>query len=334
LFIYTVPKKFGSNIEKMSFYFDGKTVSAEDNDGVRGYSLQTNENLEDGEDEYFGYDRNNNNVSDEFVDEEGENDKAPVMSSEFYDQVETFLRREPPKIGDSMKDGKSNKKKKKDGIADSDYPAQEFTQIPTLPPVNLPKRQAESINEAKPYRKKASDASSKKHKYIDSQLLKEAFAYTDDLLRNAVLEEAAAYQLENNDHHGRGMKKPAGAASQKERKTHSAPAAEAAGDREYLFYGAPTGKGKNAPVNIVRSLKSKKKQGGGGGSGGGRPVHADDFFVKKEDEVDLKRNPLNFEELVANFQQGITLERLRQELAESNKSLKQSNSAIRNIMRK
>lgn len=262
----------------MSFYFHGETVSAEGKDEVRGFSLNTNDNFRDGEDEYFDYDANNN-ISEEYVDENGEDDKAPVMSLDYYDQVENFLSREPPRIGDSAsgKDDKSKKKKKKkEGVADSEYLVQDFTQVPTLPPVNISRRQAQPINEAKPTRKKSSDGNSKKHKFIDSQLLKEAFAYTDGLLRNSVLEEAVEYKLEANNDHDRSIRKDEGV-TQKERKTHSAPAADIE-DRDYLFYGAPTGKGKNAPVNVVRSLKLKKKQGGG--SNGGRPVHADNFFVK------------------------------------------------------
>lgn len=312
-----------STVGDMSFYFGGKQLAAEDEDGVRGYSLETNKNI-DGEDEYFGYDHGEHSggLDEELVDEGGENDKVPVMSNEFYEQVESFLRKEPPKIGDAI-GGKTKKKKKKGTSQEDEISEKEFSQIPTLPPVNPIRRQIETVPAEAKVSKRKSSGESKKQKSIDPQLLREAFAYTDNLLRNAVLEEAAE-QLDD-DSNDRSRRQGA----QKDRKTHSAPAADN-GDRDYLFYGAPAGKGRNAPVNIVRSLKSKKKQQ----QSGGRPVHSETFSVKKEEEQDLKRNPLNFEELVANFQSGATLDRLRKELEDSQNSLKQSKSAIRNLMRK
>lgn len=327
----------------MSIYF-GKQVKAEEEDGVRGYSLETND-IGDEDDDYFGYEQGGYGQNgatfggEELLDENGENDKAPVMPSDYYDQVENFLRKEPPKIGDTMvtKDSKQKKKKKR-----QDEDEKPYSQIPTLPPVNLPRRQLEAAAaEPKPAKRKSSGGESKKPKAIDPQLLREAFSYTDQLLRNAVLEEANEHQLED-DYQDRSSNKKHAAVQQRERKTHSAPqqAADAGADRDYLFYGAPAAKGRTGAVNVVRNLKSKKKQQNSGAGGpygggvGGRPVHSDEFFVKKEDEVDLKRNPLNFDELVSNFQNGVTLERLRKELEDSKNSLKQSKSAIRNLMQK
>lgn len=312
----------------MSFYFGGKQLAAEDEDGVRGYSLETNENMGE-EDEYFGYDldEQTGGLDEELVDDGGENDKVPVMSNEFYEQVENFLRKEPPKIGEAIGSKTKKQKKKKGSSPEDEFNEKAMSQIPTLPPVNPIRRQVESVPAESKVAKRKSSGESKKQKAIDPQLLRDAFAYTDNLLRNAVLEEAAE-QLDD-DTNDRSRRHGA----QKDRKTHSAPAADT-GDRDYLFYGAPAGKGRNAPVNIVRSLKSKKKQQQQQHHSGGRPVHSENFSVKKEEEQDLKRNPLNFEELVANFQSGTTLERLRKELEDSQNSLKQSKSAIRNLMRK
>jgi hypothetical protein len=311
----------------MSFYFGGKQLAAEDEDGVRGYSLETNDNM-GGEDEYFGYehDEQSGGLDEELVDDGGENDKVPVMPNEFYEQVESFLRKEPPKIGEAI-GGKTKKKKKKGGAEEDEIYEKTLSQIPTLPPVNPIRRQVESVPAEAKISKRKSSGESKKQKSIDPQLLRDAFAYTDNLLRNAVLEEAAEQLDDNTNDRSRRQ------GSQKDRKTHSAPAADN-GDRDYLFYGAPAGKGRNAPVNIVRSLKSKKKQQQQQHPSGGRPVHSETFSVKKEEEQDLKRNPLNFEELVANFQSGTTLDRLRKELEDSQNSLKQSKSAIRSLMRK
>lgn len=311
----------------MSFYFGGKQLAAEDEDGVRGYSLETNDNM-GGEDEYFGYehDEQSGGLDEELVDDGGENDKVPVMPNEFYEQVESFLRKEPPKIGEAI-GGKTKKKKKKGGAEEDEIYEKTLSQIPTLPPVNPIRRQVESVPAEAKISKRKSSGESKKQKSIDPQLLRDAFAYTDNLLRNAVLEEAAEQLDDNTNDRSRRQ------GAQKDRKTHSAPAADN-GDRDYLFYGAPAGKGRNAPVNIVRSLKSKKKQQQQQHPSGGRPVHSENFSVKKEEEQDLKRNPLNFEELVANFQSGTTLDRLRKELEDSQNSLKQSKSAIRSLMRK
>lgn len=316
-----------SPVGDMSFYFGGKQLAAEDEDGVRGYSLETNDNM-GGEDEYFGYehDEQSGGLDEELVDDGGENDKVPVMPNEFYEQVESFLRKEPPKIGEAI-GGKTKKKKKKGGAEEDEIYEKTLSQIPTLPPVNPIRRQVESVPAEAKISKRKSSGESKKQKSIDPQLLRDAFAYTDNLLRNAVLEEAAEQLDDNTNDRSRRQ------GTQKDRKTHSAPAADN-GDRDYLFYGAPAGKGRNAPVNIVRSLKSKKKQQQQQHPSGGRPVHSETFSVKKEEEQDLKRNPLNFEELVANFQSGTTLDRLRKELEDSQNSLKQSKSAIRSLMRK
>mgnify|MGYP003353875718 CR=1 FL=1 len=70
--------------------------------------------------------------------------------------------------------------------------------------------------------------------------------------------------------------------------------------------------------------------GGGGGNGSGSK--RGDFNVGGDSlETDSRRNPLNFDELVANFQNGTTLEKLRKELADSRSSLAQSETVIREL---
>jgi hypothetical protein len=79
-------------------------------------------------------------------------------------------------------------------------------------------------------------------------------------------------------------------------------------------------------INAVRNLKKQQ----------GPPPQCQsqkrgDFSVVENSEADMRRNPLNFDDLVSNFQNGTTLERLKRELAESQRSLSQSETVIRDL---
>jgi len=195
---------------------------------------------------------------------------------------------------------------------------------------------------------------------IDSNLLKEAFAYTDQLLKEAVIEEVETSYLLPGNH------QILQSSSSDKKKLVSV-------DDAYLAnlaaaYGHGTGNGianpalpRSAPndgnsnsntslkkqkkssgnINAIRQLKSNRDKqktattgatNAAGGIASGVNMNTNNFVTANDSmNVDYKRNVVNFDELVANFQQGTTLERLKAELAASQQSLQQSESSIREL---
>lgn len=70
---------------------------------------------------------------------------------------------------------------------------------------------------------------------------------------------------------------------------------------------------------------SGKLQASDGGGGGGV------FNTAMVGEQDLRKNPVDFDELVANFTTGATLQRLRKELEQSKASMADSQKHLRNL---
>ncbi|RYY68463.1 hypothetical protein EON63_24790, partial [archaeon] len=91
-------------------------------DLVRGYGLETNTFNE----EYFGENCENDQVSSDYMDygslvgedDEGGLDKPPEMPQDFYDEVDMFLKKEPPRIhiDDTGVNKKKSKSKKAKGL--------------------------------------------------------------------------------------------------------------------------------------------------------------------------------------------------------------------------
>jgi hypothetical protein len=135
------------------------------------------------------------------------------------------------------------------------------------------------------------------------------------------LQQQHALQQEDINH-GHGKKgHPRSAPADLEHEMRSA--AAGGGAAVYAASSGNNAQGKkksNGGINAVRNLKKQGSNKRGDFNIGGDSL-----------ESDSRRNPLNFDELVANFQNGTTLEKLRRELADSRNSLAQSESVIRDL---
>lgn len=332
-------------------------LSNENNDYVRGFTLDTNPQTGmygDYPDEAFGYQdyQGEDEDDEEYNIERESNDKAPEMPSEFYDQVENFLKRPPPSIG-NIDGGKKSKKgsqeikgsksakelmfppiHKKSPIQEDIKDIKELDDIISNTKESKKKKKIRNIpNESKLYvanplmNQNGSDKPT-----INSQLLKEAFAYTDQLLRDAVLEEQyekeklskqssykEVYQEDINNNHMDAYRKL---------QSKSAPT------DHHLSQGNSGGSSKRNqnPVNMVRSLKSKSNKASKGSNSSTKQTNDREFSIKQDAEQDSKRNPVNFDELITNFQNGLNIDKLRKELDQSRKALAQSEDFIRQQM--
>lgn len=55
------------------------------------------------------------------------------------------------------------------------------------------------------------------------------------------------------------------------------------------------------------------------------------FNVSNDLDSDNRRNPINFDELISNFQGGVTLQKLRKELEQSKQSMKNSENFMKQL---
>lgn len=244
-------------------------------------------------------------------------DNVPSMPEEFYQNVEHFLARGPPKI--------KGEKKKKKGIDEEPKPSRQGTTLPMLPnptksKADLPPRPIQPVVASKVYAK----SEKSKLKEIDPNLLMQAFAYTEQLAREAIVDE---------DEDGTGGK--TGSAPQRSRPSnqrdlplhpHTAPVdlgrEESAPRRQ-----APKGSGKSGGAGVVKRLRSKTQAHTDSG-----PPPAG-FTVSAIAEEDLKKNTVDFDALVANFEQGITLQKLQDELKSSKLSMQRSEDFMKQLAR-
>jgi hypothetical protein len=319
------------------------------------------ENEEDG-----GYYEGAGDGEDYEDEEEAEkNIKAPEMPNEFYQEIDMFLKKPPPKfkMDDPNANSAKKKKKKKDSPPDYNPPTSNYLppihqtsydlyqneyNVDQLPPpaamdyedypqdLGKPPRKGKkkANNPDQVYQNPVNPHKGAKPKMIDSQLLREAFAYTDQLLREAVVEEANSMahdqEAQQQQQQERGK-----------RQAKSAPAemmSHKVKNLEDAYQHGTTGgggggkkKGTNHRVGMIRNLKQQQQA-----EGAAKNIHSSAFSVvtnvqENESAHDSRRNPLNYEDLVYNFQHGVNLEKLRKELADSRQSLAQSEHVIREL---
>lgn len=349
--------------------------TTEENDMIRGYGLNSANYYDqnqpgfpvreylDGEEEFDEEDYEGGDVED--ADEMLMDDKPPEMPQQFYEEVDSFLKKPPPSFRDVGSNPAAKPKKSKGkvettpsgpngpvkksgpkgglqkqgvGIADAmnemlppiapqvsskgGYSNNSYPPNHTLDDAQIGEEVAEKKKRKKVGSKLPQRGQTKNE--LDHSLLHEAFAYTDKLLRDAVMEEQFQQALQEDTSVKKGH--PRSAPADLEHEARGA----AAGIAAYAASSGNNSQGKkksNGGINAVRNLKKQ-----GGGSGGGGNSKRGDFNVGGDNnESDMRRNPLNFDELVSNFQNGTTLEKLRRELTESRNSLAQSESVIREL---
>lgn len=304
----------------------------DEDDFCRGYGAETN----DGVDENFGY----------FEEEDEDNrdiDKAPEMPQHFYKEVENFLTRAPPKLDSSTKKIKGLCGKTPGSsapILPDIYARQAFAPSdgPPKPPQAQSKVREKLMNSTSKQKKQSSD--------LDHNLLREAFAYTDRLLKEAIIEEASmqggGYQEENPQ----PQRQPSIVKSQS-KKANSTAQSRAQPSRTApveSIYMAPhndgyqarkkadsAGSSRAGPKGAVKKLRAKIPSESAVAYGGNEAAEAGFNIGNEADAGSNRRNPINFDELISNFQGGITLQKLRQELEQSKQSMKNSENFMKQL---
>mmetsp|Transcript_3161 Transcript_3161/g.6574 ORF Transcript_3161/g.6574 Transcript_3161/m.6574 type:complete len:333 (-) Transcript_3161:32-1030(-) len=314
--------------------FDVNEEFHDNDDFCRGYGAQTNEDFDDPDDEEMLM---------PVFNESEENDTAPEMPQNFYKEVENFLMRAPPSI---KVPGKVKSSKKQGGVVLPDIntrvagPAQ-----PPQPPQVTSKVRSKLLSNAnKPV----------PHRNFDHNLLREAFAYTDMLLKEALIEEASQAgsgngtdtNMEYQQPQGKG-KKMGGVGGGAQPKSTMSRSRTAPVESIYMAphsnatahpSSAPARKKNNpgAPYQtsgsskgVVKKLRSKVPSEASSTSG---RAESGDFHISNDKDADTgKRNPVNFDELISNFQGGVMLNKLRKELEESQQSMKKSENFMRQL---
>jgi hypothetical protein len=346
------------------------------------------------------------------------NIKAPEMPTEYYQQIDHFLKKPPPKFQiDDPKDPKNKKKKKPTDNNNSrthQQQQQQQQEAPYFPPIHqtsydlyqqeykgmvggggpprIPdeeeqEQQSEEDEEEEdeyyqqqqqqqygkpprqqqqqqPLKKKKNNPDqvyqnpinphkSSKPRSIDPHLLKEAFAYTDQLLREAVIEEANSMINDPEAKHPgphqnnkKGNKQPKSAPSDMMDNASRAREMEEAyhqnhqEERKGASHGGGSKKKSSSnKMGIVRNLKQQQSQQQSLQSNrdisSQKNLHSSGFSVNtnmgETEGRDYKSNPVNYEDLVYNFQHGVNLDKLRRELTESKSSLATSEQLIRDL---
>jgi hypothetical protein len=347
------------------------------------------------------------------------NIKAPEMPNEFYQEIDHFLKKPPPKF--QIDDPKNKKKKKTTETNNSRTQQQQQPQLqhedPYFPPIHQtsydlyqqeykgmggppripdeeeqeqqseedeeedeyyqqqqqqqyyqqptggkpPKQQQQQQqvkkkknNPDQVYQNPINPHKSSKPRSIDPHLLKEAFAYTDQLLREAVIEEANSMindpEANNPGPHQnkKGNKQPKSAPSDMNNASRAREMEEAYQNHQEERKGASHGGGSGGgggskkksssnKMGIVRNLKQQQSQQQlqSNRDNSQKNLHSSGFSVNtsmgETEGRDYKSNPVNYEDLVYNFQHGVNLDKLRRELSESKSSLASSEQLIRDL---
>lgn len=294
-------------------------------------------------------------------------DNAPIMPDAFYNKVENFLKMPAPKLNSydnrkkkkkSISSGNSNgnsygssgnNNNSNSAIGNIDQFVSNVNSYhnksePILPRIISKKEEMESlpprisskgnstkktvntakINSNNVVTKAKRDATIEKN----NVLLKEAFEYTDRLLREAIIEES---QKDNVNHTSNSKQSKSAPTSQQIKQAQSVYSNTA--NHHGSHHSSSTG-------GLVKKLRAKTQSSGYGDSSNrktsngqksnkqivkqAQPINNGDFDLSKDAEQSTKKNALDFDGLVNNFTTGATLEKLRRELAQSQKSMKKS----------
>ena len=228
-------------------------------------------------------------------------EEIPIMPPDFYAGVDLFLRKSPPRL----------KGKKRMDVEAS---------------AALGKRDQKSSRSVAAAPRRSVPVPVLRGT-LDTSLLHEAFAYTDKILREAVHEEAQAERQarsgnnsgnNNNSHHQLPERRGGSAGSA------LVPAAAARNPYSDNPRSAP-GKGSSAAkdrtgAGLVKRLRQQTQPNSASSSG---------FDVSRLDDEAARKS--EFDNLVLNFQQGLTLKKLQAELAASQQAMRRSEGMVREI---
>lgn len=350
----------------------------DDNDFCRGYGAA---DIDKSIENYYENDSDDNNDD---VKPGPVDDKAPDMPPEFYSKVDNFLNIPPPTMKADTKDKKKAKagnstetKSKKVSVPNPD---------PVLPKINVKGNrntisdkveksskgkqeqsnfkgdQNSSTAKAKSTKKSKKEKSPDKPAKFDTSLLNEAFAYTDQLLRAAVIEEAQEVLAQRDQEILQEQVK----SERISERSRSAPVDVAlqqgfSGVHSNTIGGGGRAAGGSGGGGVVKKLREKAKGGNTAGnttarsngthpylgpqgsngkakkggkeysnSGGGKNA-VNGFAVATEQEQDSRRRETDFDSLLSNFQNGTTHKKLQKELAQSKQSMAKSEAFMKQL---
>lgn len=278
------------------------------------------------EDLYDNEERKSQDGSDDDYDDDNEDqmdDNMSQMPSDFYSEVDHFLSRPPPNI----------KIKKKVGNEEA---LRNETKESTLPLILNKGIAIPSNNDKRPKDKKVKTGrgGNKSSEIFDEQLLKQAFQYVESLSQQEVREEeedrirqreiqrltksGSAPQItsEDTNPYAGGMRRQ----YSEESGVSSAPPQR---KKDKAVSGKPKGK-----ASVVQRLRSQAANS----SAGAAPSRGDfDLSNVAQPEMCSNRSLVDFDALVKNFEQGILLQQLQNDLAESKASMTRSEEFMKKL---
>mmetsp|Transcript_41016 Transcript_41016/g.41892 ORF Transcript_41016/g.41892 Transcript_41016/m.41892 type:complete len:325 (+) Transcript_41016:133-1107(+) len=309
-----------SSSTERAFLMDGQEISNFDIN-FQNHSDNECDNNDDELDENQ-YDENEDDDINENGDDDEENELSSVMPEKFYEGVEEFLSRPPPKLSVM---GNGNKKISLPKLKQEKLDLQKQMRLNPGGPVHASTKTA-----TKKIAKKKESSSASGVKQIDEQLLMQAMEYTDKLMNEELIDKMRELSsTKNMNTNGR-------------RAFSQGHVAEGTDDKM-------TQKGRNRSKD---SNDIKRKANGTNtrvGVGGGGPVkrnsvvkklraqtriysHDNEFSISTADSgQDPNKSNLDFEAMITNFEQGITLRKLQAELEDSKINMMRSEDVVKKI---
>ena len=292
-------------MEGNGFLLDGREVNITDN-----AEWDTNNFYGDDEDDRGMYEYNSDPNKQEAYNENDEDDiAAPVMPQDFYCGFDSFLNKPPPKLGDI-----ATKADDRVGLAPPSLEVlkkerDDLLKQQRLDPDN--KKKAKSIS----IENKQATGKNKSKLPFNENLLREALEYTEKLLRehNDTEDESdpSSNKISKGPKYSIRLNNVPEDSSNNNRIDN--PVRRRGGSMDRI----------QKKKGLVKKLRTQTKISS-------EPL---DFNTSSNNtELDMKRSPIDYDALVANFEQGLTLKMLKAELEESQRNMARSQEAMKKMM--
>lgn len=245
----------------------------------------------------------------------------PPMPSSFYNEFESFISRAPPEIGGQIDGAKPPKKKCSGEVV--------LPQLSSGPKQEKSKISASSKIKSKVTASRAMEASGLQQRPFDPALLQEAFAYADRLQQAAGEEEdvdiarrASQKSMPAKSGSAPQLSKPKNSNNGSERKLNPY-------ERQQQMRKPPKGKsgsdksGNPSREGVVKRLRSKTSMEA--------PDDKAFLNISAAGLETTRKGGLDYAALVENFENGVTLNKLKAELAASRQSMAESENFMRQM---
>lgn len=252
------------------------------------------------------------------VEKEGnlDEDRAPSMSNDYYASLDSFLKKPPPKIGKKYLDASEsmiNQNSDRTPLPVIPNKPAQSTSAPPMPPYSRTTSKIKSIIQGR--------NDSNKPKAIDENLLQQAFAYTEQL---------ALASFDEDDGNGVNIKRSSALMYRNNNSTNNMMTEYYEETEQFHPNSAPpvpkkSNKSKKDGKNKSGLVKKIRKNTQNSGENQGR------FDVSCPVEENPQKAALDFDALVSNFSQGITLQKLKAELEQSQMALAKTKENMKRI---